>query len=68
MMTLAYGVRPIRAVGMAMSLWFILLLDTALVTKCWRWLGDRSFKWRQFGNLPLALLVSLVLLGNDLVK
>lgn len=63
MMTLAYGMDPIRAAGVASGLWFFLLFDVAFLSKCWKWLGQDRLDLMQFGNMPLALLFALVLFG-----
>lgn len=62
MMTLAYGISPVRAVGVASGAWFVLLFDMTFVSQCWKWLGQERYDVKQFVHLIISFVVASVLL------
>jgi len=62
MMTLAYGISPVRAVGVASGAWFVLLFDMVFVSQCWKWLGQERYDVKQFVHLIISFVVASVLL------
>ncbi|KAL3778651.1 hypothetical protein HJC23_008635 [Cyclotella cryptica] len=62
MMTLAYGMNPVRSVGVASGAWFTLLFDVIFLSRCWRWLGREKYDTKQFVHLAISFLVASVML------